>query len=115
MTLFMSKEKKYFKELAAINQGKVAIVFETRKGKGSNQRESAFVVDTPRGFAIKMNELMMVSRSFKEKYSVDKDTYFKYCPIEENFTLEEDFIILKGEKKVSLRKVPFYDSYLWEE
>lgn len=115
MSLFMSNRKKYYNELAKINDGKVAIVYKTRKGKNSTLRESAFIVETPRGFAIKMNELMMVRRSFQEKFSDKREGFFDYGPVTEKFKIEEDHILLASEKKISLRRVPFYDSYLWDE
>ncbi len=114
MTLFRSREKKEFIELASINEGRVAIILETQNGAGNPKKEAGFLVDSPRGYAIKMNELMMVRRSFNEKFSPDESTCFNYFPVKEKFTLQNDHIVI-GERKVMLRKVPFYDSYLWDD
>lgn len=115
MTLFMSREKKYYRKLAALNNGIVAVTYKTRKGKEAPEKEAAFLVTTSRGFAVKMNELKMVSISFKEKFETGSDTYFSYSSVEEQFTYTKDFIELETGSRIAIRKVPFYDSYLWEE
>lgn len=111
----MSNEKKYYRKLAALNSGIVAITYKTRKGKDAPEKEAAFLVATPRGFAVKMNELKMVSLSFEDKFDTGSDTYFSYHPVEETFTHTEDYIAFETGNRITLRKVPFYDSYLWEE
>ncbi len=111
----MSNEKKYYRKLAALNNGTVAVTYKTRKGKDAPEKEAAFLVTTPRGFAVKMNELKMVSISFKKNFETGSETYFNYRPVDEKFTHTEDFIELETGVRIALRKVPFYDSYLWEE
>jgi hypothetical protein len=114
MGLFRSREYKEYIKLAAVNNGSVAIMLETRKGKKEKAVRAAFIVDTPKGFAIKMNELMMVNISFRKNFPVqDEYTYFRYAPVQEKFNAADNMLSLDSMTgKIKIRTVPYYDCFL---
>ena len=115
MGLFTGTGMKEYKAIAAKNKGKVAILFETRNGKGSPETRLVFIVDTPRKYTIKMNELKcFFETAFDEKFPVrDEFTYCKYSPIDEEFALSADFIKIKNSgDEIKIRKTPYYAGFL---
>jgi len=114
MGFFRSREYTEYMKLAAVNNGVVAITLETRRGKEEKAVRAAFIVDTPKGFAIKMNELMMVNISFRKNFPVqDEYTYFRYAPVQEKFKAADNTLSLDSmPEKIKIRTVPYYDCYL---
>ena len=115
MGLFIGNGMKEYKAIAAKNNGKVAILFETRNGKSSSETRLVFIVDTPRKYSIKMNELKCFFESaFDAKFPVrDEFTYCKYSPIDEKFILSADFIkIMNSGEEIKIRKTPYYAGFL---
>jgi len=115
MGFFRGKGLKEYKAIAAKNKGKVAILFETRNGKSSAETRLVFIVDTPRKYTIKMNELKCFFESaFDAKFPVrDEFTYCKFRPIDEVFALSGDFIkIMSSGDEIKIRKTPYYAGFL---
>ena len=115
MGFFRGKGIKEYKAIAAKNNGKVAILFETRNGPKSPETRLAFIVDTPRKYSIKIHELMCFFESaFDEKFPVrDEFTYCKYRPIDEEFTLFDNYIKLAASgDEIRIRKTPYYAGFL---
>lgn len=115
MGFFRAKGIKEYEAIAAKNNGKVAILLETRNGKKSPETKLVIIVKTPRQYSIKLNELkVFFENAFDAKFSQRDDyIYCNYRPIDEEFELSEDFIKLKktGEKIV-IKKVPYYAGLL---
>ncbi|MCL2155251.1 MAG: hypothetical protein FWH53_06275 [Leptospirales bacterium] len=115
MGFFIGKGIKEYKAIAAKNKGKVAILLETRNGKKSPETRLVFIVNTPRKYSIKIHELKCFFESaFDEKFPVrDEFTYCRYSPIDEEFTLSDDFIKLANSgNEIRIRKVPYYAGLL---
>ncbi|MCL1832952.1 MAG: hypothetical protein FWG49_00460 [Leptospirales bacterium] len=115
MGFFRGVGVKEYKAIAAKNSGKVAILLETRNGKKSHETRLVFITDTPRKYSIKINELKCFFESaFDEKFPVkDEFTYCKFRPINEEFTLFDDFIKVKSSgDEIMIRKVPYYSGFL---
>ncbi len=115
MGFFRSKGIKEYKAIAAKNEGKVAILLETRNGIKSPETKLVILVKTARQYSIKMNELkVFFEKAFDEKFQVkDEFTYCKYSPIDEEFVVMEDSIRLKSSgDEISIKKVPYYTGLL---
>ncbi len=115
MGFFRSTGIKEYKAIAAKNNGKTAILLETRNGKGSPETRLVMIVKTPRQYTIKMHELMVFfEKAFDAKFPVKNEfTYCKYRPIDEEFELNEDFIKLKSTgEEIRIKKVPYYAGLL---
>jgi len=115
MGFFKAKGIKEYKVIAAKNNGKVAILLETRNGKKSTESRLVILVNTPRQYSIKLNELkVFFENAFDAKFPVkDEFTYCKYRPIDEEFELSEDFIKLKSSgDQIRIKKVPYYAGLL---
>jgi hypothetical protein len=115
MEFFRGKGMKEYKAIAAKNNGKVAILLETRNGIRSPETRLAFIVDTPRKYSIRIHELRCFFESaFDAKFPVrDEFTYCKYRPIDEEFTLFDDYIRLAGSgDEIRIKKVPYYAGFL---
>jgi len=115
MGLFRGKGVKEYNAIAAKNKGRVAILFETRNGRKSPETRLVFLVDTPRKYTIKMNELKVFFESaFDAKFPVkDASTYCKFMPIDEEFAVFDDFIKVKSSgDEIKIRKVPYYAGFL---
>jgi len=108
MGLFTPVGYKEYKRLAKINDGAIALLMKTKRKKISN--EFVFIVEKPKQFSIKMNELKMVQQSFKRENEISDECYFNFYPLEENFTLKNNEITLDDGSTYSVRGVPFYDS-----
>lgn len=115
MGFFKAKGIKEYKAIAAKNSGKVAILLETRNGKKSEETKLVIMVNTPRQYSIKLNELrVFFENAFDAKFP-EKDgyTYCRYSPVNEEFELNEDFIMLKSTgEKIIIKKVPYYSGLL---
>ena len=115
MGFFRGKGIKEYKAIAAKNSGKVAILLETRNGKKSPATRLVMLVNTPRQYTIKMNELkVFFENAFDAKFSSrDEYIYCRYSPIDEEFELSEDFIKLKASgEMIEIKKVPYYTGLL---
>ncbi|HNX23862.1 MAG TPA: hypothetical protein PKG60_07410 [Spirochaetota bacterium] len=115
MGFFRAKGIKEYRAIAAKNNGKVAILLETRNGKKSPETRLVIIVSTPRQYSIKLNELkVFFEKAFDAKYPVrDEFTYCNYRPVDEEFELSEDFIKLKSSgEKILIKKVPYYAGLL---
>jgi hypothetical protein len=115
MGFFRSKGIKEYEALAVKNNGKVAILLETRNGKKSPATKLVMIVKTPRQYSIKMNELKVFFESaFDAKFPVkDEFIYCRYSPLDQEFDLSEDFIKLKKSgEEIQIKKVPYYSGLL---
>jgi len=115
MGFFRGPGVKEYKAIAAKNNGKVAILLETRNGKRSQETRLVFIVDTPRKYSIKMHELKVFFESaFDAKFPArDEFTYCKFSPLDEEFILSDDFIQVKSSKEeIKIKKVPYYSGLL---
>ncbi len=101
---------KEYKRLSQVNEGSVALLMKTKRLQ--RFQESVFIVNKPRQFSVKMNELKMVSLSFGKENKVSDECFFEFHPLEEKFTLAANEIITKSGKAYSIRNVPFYDSFI---
>ena len=115
MNFFRAKGIKEYKAIAAKNGGKAAILLNTRNGQKSPETKLVIMVKTPRQYLIKMNELKcFFENAFDLQHTTrDKYTYCDYSPIDEEFELHDDFIILKKSKEqIFIKKVPYYAGLL---
>ncbi len=114
MGFFRADGIKEYRAIAAKNSGSVAILLETRNGKNSPVAELAVLVDKPRQFTIRMNELKFFERAFNEKFlKKDKYTYCRYAAIDEEFEIFENYIKLKESgRQIVIKKVSYYDGLL---
>lgn len=114
MGFFRAEGIKEYKEIASKNSGNVAIILETRNGKKSPAVELAVIANTPRQFAIRMNELKYFEKDFKEKFTQsDEYTYCRFAPVNEEFHLTEDEIRIKSSgKTIKIKKVTYYTGLL---
>jgi len=97
MGFFRGKEIMEYQAIAAKNNGKVAILLETRNGKKSPETRLVIIVNTSRQYSIKINELkVFFEAAFDQKFPQrDEFIYCNYRPVDEEFELSEDFIKLK--------------------
>lgn len=114
MGFFRAEGIKEYRSIASKNSGNVAIILETRNGAKSPAVELAIMANTPRQFAIKMNELKYFEKAFNEKFqSMDEHTYCKFGPINEEFHIGEDEIKVKSSgRSIVIKKVPYYTGLL---
>jgi hypothetical protein len=115
MGFFRGVGVKEYKAISAKNNGKTAILLETRNGKRSNEIRLVIIVDTPRKYSIKMNELKCFFESaFDAKFPKrDEFIYCRYRPIDEEFVLFDDFLKVKSSgEKIMIKKVPYYAGLL---
>ncbi len=115
MGFFRAKGIKEYEAIAAKNNGKVAILLETRNGDKSPATKLVMMVGTPRQYSIKLNELkVFFENAFDEKFPVKNETtYCRYSPVDEEFELAEDFIKLKSTgEEIVIKKVPYYAGLL---
>lgn len=115
MGFFTGKGTKDYKAIASKNNGKVAILLETRNGKKSPATKLVMIVKTPRQYTIKMNELkVFFETAFDAKFPErGAFTYCRYRPIDQEFELAEDFIKLKSSgEEITIKKVPYYSGLL---
>ncbi len=115
MGFFRAKGIKEYKAIAAKNNGKVAILLETRNGSASPETRLVMIVKTPRQYTIKLHELMVFfEKAFDAKFPVrDEFTFCKYRPIDEAFEIYDDFIKLKSSgEEIQIKKVPYYAGLL---
>jgi len=114
MGFFRADGIKEYRAIAEKNSGHVAILLETRNGKNSPAAELAVIVDKPRQFSIRMNELKFFERSFNAKFpQKDEYTYCKFGPVNEEFEISDDFIKLKNTgRQIAIKKVSYYEGLL---
>lgn len=114
MGFFRADGIKEYRAIAAKNSGPVAILLEARNGKNSPGAELAVLVNKPRQFVIRMNELKFFEKAFNAKFSKkDKYTYCKFAPVNEEFSIFDDFIKLKESgKEIIIKKVSYYEGLL---
>jgi len=115
MGLFRGKGIKEYKAIAAKNNGKVAILLETRNGMKSPETKLVMIVKTPGQYTIKMNELkVFFETAFDAKFPEKGEfTYCRYRPVDQEFELAEDFIKLKNSgEMIEIKKVPYYSGLL---
>ena len=114
MGLFSSPGMKEYKRIAGLNIGRTAIIIVTRNGRKSPETRLALVVETPRQYTIKMNELQFFYRSFFKRYPVeDEYTYCRFFPYEGVFELGPDSIKLRSTgESIMIKKVPYYEGLL---
>jgi len=115
MGFFRGEGIKQYEAIAVKNNGKVAILLETRNGLTSSATRLVMIVSSPRQYSIKMHELeVFFERAFDAKFpSRDEYTYCRYAPVDVEFDITDDFIKLKitGEE-ISIKKVPYYSGLL---
>ncbi|HOK01512.1 MAG TPA: hypothetical protein PKX79_02525 [Spirochaetota bacterium] len=113
MGFFVAQGMKEYKEIASKNNGKVAIILQTRNGKKSPAVELAILASSPREFSIKMNELKYFEKAFKEKFEKqDTFTYCRFFPLNEKFDfVDDDYIAVDG-RNIKIKKVPYYTGLL---
>lgn len=114
MGFFRADGIKEYRAIASKNSGTAAILLETRNGKNSPAAELAILVDKPRQFTIRMNELKFFEKAFDARFP-DKDeyTYCKFKAIDEKFNILEDFIKLKESgREITIKKVSYYEGLL---
>ncbi len=114
MGLFSAPGMKEYKRIAGMNIGRSAIILVTRNGKKSPESRFAVVVETPRQFTIKMNELKFFYKAFSAKFPVeDEYTYCRFFPYEGVFELGVDSIKLRSTGEcIMIKKVPYYEGLL---
>jgi len=115
MGFFRSDGIKEYRAIAAKNNGKVAILLETRNGEASPETRLVMIVKTPRQYTIKMHEIMVFfEKAFDTKFAKKNEfTYCRYRPIDEEFELNEDIIKLKSSgEEIQIKKVPYYAGLL---
>lgn len=115
MGFFKAKGIQEYKSIASKNNGKVAILLETRNGDKSPATKLVMMVNTPRQYSIKMNELkVFFENAFDEKFPVRSESvYCRYRPVDEEFEISEDFIKLKSSgEEIVIKKVPYYAGLL---
>ena len=115
MGFFRAKGIKEYEAIAAKNNGRVAILLETRNGNASAETRVVIIVKSPRQYMIKMHELkVFFENAFDEKFPLKGEfTYCKYRPIDEEFELSEDYIKLKSSAdEIRIKKVPYYSGLL---
>jgi hypothetical protein len=114
MGFFWADGIKEYRAIASINSGRVAILLETRNGKNSPAEELAVIVDKPRQFSIRMNELKFFKKAFNNKFpQKDECTYCKFAPVNEEFDISDDFIKLKKTgRQIPIKKVSYYEGLL---
>ncbi len=114
MGFFRADGIKEYKAIAAKNSGSVAVFLETRNGKNSPAIELAVIVDRPRQYSIRMNELKFFKKSFETKFpQKDEFTYCGFAPLDEEFEIFEDYIKLKNSgKEITIKKVSYYEGLL---
>jgi hypothetical protein len=115
MGFFRAKGIKEYEAIAAKNNGKAAILLETRNGKKSPESRVVIIVKTARQYSIKLNELKVFFENVFDAKFPDRDefVYCNYRPIDEEFELSEDFITLKKSgDKILIKKVPYYSGLL---
>lgn len=115
MGFFRAKGIKEYEAIAAKNNGKVAILLETRNGKKSPETRLAIIVKSPRQYSIKLNELrVFFETAFDAKFPARNEfIYCNYRPVDEEFELSEDFIKLKSSgQEIRIKKVPYYAGLL---
>lgn len=114
MGFFRADGIKEYRAIASKNSGKVAILLETRNGKNSPAAELAVIVDKPRQFSIRMNELKFFEKSFNSKFTQkDEYTYCKFSPVNEEFDISADYIKLKNSgRQIPIKKVSYYEGLL---
>lgn len=115
MGFFRGYGIKEYKSIAEKNNGRVAILLETRNGKKSPETRLVLIVKTPRQYSIKLNEIKVFFESaFDAKFPVrDEFVYCKYRPIDEEFVLNDDYIKLKNSgEEIAIKKVSYYSGLL---
>lgn len=114
LDFFRSPGLAEYRRLADLNNGTVAILFEIRKGKKSKPGRMVLMVRNPRGYTIKTNELKRVVSTFNTLYTEQgPDTYCRFSPVDDRFTVDSDFITLKSTgERITVKKVPYYDGLL---
>ena len=114
MGFFRADGIREYEAIAAKNSGRVAILLETRNGEKSPAAELAVLVDQPRQFSIRMNELKFFEKSFNTIFpQKDEYTYCKFTPINEEFEIYDDFIKLKNtDRQITIKKVSYYEGLL---
>ncbi len=114
MEFFRAPGMKEYKRIAAKNIGRTAIILVTRNGRNSPETRFALVVDTPRQFTIRMNELRFFYKSFAAKFPVEDDyTYCRFFPYDGVFELNPDTIKLRSTgESIMIKRVPYYEGLL---
>jgi len=114
MGLFRAPGIKEYRRIADKNIGRTAIVIVTRNGRISPETRLALIVESPRQFTIKMNELKFFRKSFLAKYPVeDEFTYCRFFPYDGVFQLDPDSITLVATgERIMIKKVPYYEGLL---
>lgn len=115
MGFFRADGIKEYNAIAKKNNGKVAILLETRNGKKSPAAKLVMIVNTPRQFTIRINELkIFFENAFDAKFPERGEyTYCRYKPVDQEFELYENFIKLKNSgEKIDIKKVSYYSGLL---
>lgn len=115
MGFFRAKGIKEYEAIAAKNNGKVAILLETRNGSTSPETRLVMIVNRPRQYIIKLHELkVFFENAFDAKFPQrDEFKYCRYRPVDEEFELKEDHIKLKKSgEEIRIKKVPYYAGLL---
>lgn len=114
MGFFRAKGIKEYEAIAAKNSGRVAVFLETRNGEKSPATKLAVIVNKPRQFSIRMNELKFFEKSFDAKFpQKDEFTYCRFAPLDEEFEIFENYIKLKKSgKEITIKKVSYYEGLL---
>lgn len=114
MGFFIAPGMKEYKRIAGKNIGRTAIILVTRNGRKSPETRFALVVETPRQFTIRMNELKFFYKSFSAKFPVEDDyTYCRFFPYDGVFELGPDSIRLRSTgESIMIKKVPYYEGLL---
>jgi len=117
MSIFRATGMKEFKKIAAINNGRVAILMETKFSTKKNNLKYVWIVQKPRQFSIKMNELKMVNKSFNKIHGEQSpERYFRFKPLGQKFEIFEDRIrLIESGEEIMIKTVPYYDTYLDKE
>ncbi len=114
MGFFKAEGLKEYEDIAAMNDGTVAIILETRNGKKSPHVKLAVLVDKPRKYSIKMNELKFFEKAFDAKFPKrSESTYCRFEPLKERFEILDDVIRTKESgEDILIKKVTFYEGLL---
>jgi len=114
MGFFRADGIKEYEAIAAKNSGRTAVFLETRNGENSPAIELAILVDRPRQYSIRINELKFFEKSFDAKFpEKDNFTYCRFAAIDEEFEIFEDYIKLKKSgKEIPIKKVSYYEGLL---
>lgn len=114
MGIFQATGMKEYKRIADKNLGRTAIILVTRNGRKSTEARYAVVVEKPRQYLIKINELKFFYKSFSAKFPVeDEFTYCRFFPYDGVFELGPESIKLRSTgETIMIKKVSYYEGLL---